>query len=353
MESEGLDNHLQLSANESINIVHISDPQFGGFDHSLLSLEADLCAQVIREKFGSQGPTFFAITGDISEHGLPQEFVAAKKWLSELVAQFGLKIPNSRILLVPGNHDVCLPLACASRVGLDEKTKKLKINQDDTNIGLSNFAMRPYLDFEKAVVGNNRFAGLSNLLALDPSVEFQNSLPWVEMRFRGFGVLFSGINSAFPVSSSSTPGQEMWPDALSSIGKCLREKMRDSVDPILIHLSHHSPISVGENRSISNPQAFDRFRQAVSMPKILLHGHAHERKVFDHDGMVICSAPTLSKTARPPDTLRGFSLLEFSRDRDCVLSVAVTQCGVEGTKLELNAVREFKVHSDRKDFIKG
>ncbi|OGS93115.1 MAG: hypothetical protein A2061_00910 [Gallionellales bacterium GWA2_59_43] len=114
-----LDYSIELEDGNPIRILHLSDLQFGGFKNWKLKLEAPHCAAVIRRKW-KDGPTFIVLTGDIAERGFPAEYEAAYSWLSDLVSEFGWSLPSSRILLVPGNHDVCLPFAAGSMLKLEE-----------------------------------------------------------------------------------------------------------------------------------------------------------------------------------------------------------------------------------------
>jgi 3',5'-cyclic AMP phosphodiesterase CpdA len=50
------------------------------------------------------GPDHVAITGDLTNIALPAEFSAARRWLERIG-------PPSDVTVIPGNHDVCVPVA--------------------------------------------------------------------------------------------------------------------------------------------------------------------------------------------------------------------------------------------------
>lgn len=181
----------------SIRILHLSDLQFGGVDHSKLGLEANFCADAVTTEWVN-GPTFIVITGDIAEYGLPNEYQAAETWLEALIARFtGFPFPSRQILLVPGNHDVCLPLAVGPRIRLDKKNKtpdykELRIGSvDEGRTYLTTYALRPYQDFAARVTGRGYLQNNKGIMGPAELIRFQESLAWVEGGFRHLGVLFT------------------------------------------------------------------------------------------------------------------------------------------------------------------
>jgi 3',5'-cyclic AMP phosphodiesterase CpdA len=72
----------------TIRIAHLSDIHFGGEDRP--AVEAAVAAVSAFE------PTLSVVTGDLTLNGLPQEFIAARRWLELL--------PSPR-MVTPGNHD--------------------------------------------------------------------------------------------------------------------------------------------------------------------------------------------------------------------------------------------------------
>ncbi|MCH7527749.1 MAG: metallophosphoesterase, partial [Planctomycetes bacterium] len=53
------------------------------------------------------GPDVVAITGDIADKGRPKDYEEARRWIDKgLRPALPPRFPDSRILIVPGNHDV-------------------------------------------------------------------------------------------------------------------------------------------------------------------------------------------------------------------------------------------------------
>src|SRR6185436_5141312 len=99
-----------------ITVLHVSDPQFGknhrfaqrdlsGWDAPFETLLARLTEdlRILREQHGL-APDLLVVTGDLAEWGLRSEFDDALKFLRGL-CDF-LKLPPSRVAIIPGNHDI-------------------------------------------------------------------------------------------------------------------------------------------------------------------------------------------------------------------------------------------------------
>ena len=79
-----------------------------------------------------------------------------------------------------------------------------------------------------------------------------------------------------------------------------------------------------QDRSVRNPEDFKTFFTSDIKTSIFLHGHIHERDVDYHSPggfrLVRSCASTLTKAeiSRPPDSLRGFSVLQMLRRKSRV-----------------------------------
>lgn len=99
-----------------VSLLHVSDTQFGSkhiFENreiTLTRLYEDLKRLNLS---GIRTPDVILVSGDIAESGMPEEYGDAF-WFREKLAE-GLALSSrSRIIIVPGNHDVCWPLSRAS-----------------------------------------------------------------------------------------------------------------------------------------------------------------------------------------------------------------------------------------------
>lgn len=320
------DYSIVLDENEPIRIIHFSDMQFGGVDKDAEYLNVNHCSDTIKRKW-DKGPTFIAITGDITQRGLPEEYDAAYKWLKSLISNFSWPCPSNRVFLVPGNHDICLPLATSSLLQLQKKeNKKHSLVEEvvdfvkDRNSpidSLIDYAMQPYLQF---------CSKLTNITYIneyeDITLERLNrySYLWLETKFRYLNLVFFGLNSSQPIIPGRLSKREIpkvtVEKLISEIKKLLDEN--SNFTPIFIGLTHHYPLD--RQNAIDNPDVFSQLFNDIPSVALWLHGHWHKRETTDHPigngRLVINSAPTLfvKEKDRPQDTLRGFSMIEIQRE---------------------------------------
>lgn len=87
-----------------MKVIHASDLHFGNaervFEHTpLLRGFEQLCALAADDEL------IFLVSGDVAYKGQPSSYGPARKWLDEILAR-GL-VQRERILICPGNHDIC------------------------------------------------------------------------------------------------------------------------------------------------------------------------------------------------------------------------------------------------------
>ena len=272
-EYANVDYSVSIEDDQSIKIVHLSDMQFGGFNGWKLNPVLHY-AETIHKKWPT-GPDFIAITGDVTERGLPSEFDGALQWLNKLVTEFGWRLPSPRILLVPGNHDVCLPLGASPFLCLPAATsqrakaparsepRQVDFARDGSSFSdLADYAFAPYTRFAVSVTP---VEGLPPPEDPDHRHDFENSYCWIEARFRYLGVVFFGLNTARPLNGRKLPGRNVSPVAIEELTKNLNLVTRGcEVQPLMVGLSHHAPVGERHDRAVENPEAFDRLFSDVS-----------------------------------------------------------------------------------------
>lgn len=339
-DAHNLNFNLELEHNEPIRIVHISDIQVGGIEAENLKLEANRCADSILEHWCNKPPTFVALTGDVAEHGSPSQYSLAYEWLSYFLQRLDIDTtqlvpPSPRLLFVPGNHDVNLRLATATRISLCINDNNGIINsrlEETTQEDLLDYAYAPYREF---------LSQLTSCTYLSSGISDKHSFAWVEPRFRHLGVVFYGLNTAQPVNATSLPGRQVCADALANIGLSLKTAMADCKDkrPLIIGLSHHSPQAADGDGGVTNPGVFTKFFQGAEKTALFLHGHIHEHDLqyTSNDGirLVRSCATTLTKKEknRPCDSLRGFNLLELTRENHVISGMHAFSFGWVGSQL--------------------
>ena len=314
-DHKSLDTQMNLGPKDTIYILHISDVQTGGFDERTLKLQANRCADRILEHCNDSPPTFVAFTGDVAEYGSPTQYQSAHNWIEYFFIRLGLNpLPACNLLYVPGNHDINVNLAFSSRLKPIKDNGKFGMELSD-EIQLRDLIDYAYMPFRKFL------ASISDCPLLSKDINDQ-SLAWVEARYRHLGVVFYGVNTAQPVSAYDLPERRVDPNALALIGDNLKQAIIDCKDkpPLVVGLGHHCPFSASGDSAVVNPEDFKKFFKGATKTALFLHGHTHQNELeyLSSGGLNMvrsCAASfTKSELARPPDSLRGFNLLELERE---------------------------------------
>jgi hypothetical protein len=352
-DSLQLDVSLRLGADDSIRILHISDLQTGGADNKMLRLEANRCADHIREHWQNRPPTFVAFTGDVTEHGDLSQYNSSLEWITYFFARLGLNGPPTRQLLyVPGNHDVNLRLAASARVQILETklTQEIELKLEG-NVQQPELLAYAYIPFRNFLT---KITDCPLLLQQDPN---DYSLAWVESRYRQHGVIFYGINTAQPANAFGPPARRVDPDALARIGVELNEVVNecnssDTIPPMVVGMGHHCPVSANDDSAVENPDDFDKFFGGGVKTALFLHGHRHKHELSytsSHGLRLVRScATTLTKREpdRPTDSLRGFNLLELGRRDHAITELKAFSFGWLGNELKELGKGEWKREDD-------
>jgi len=330
---------LTLGPSDPIRIVHFSDMQFGGYDNWRIGGDAAHCATAITKQWKG-GPSFIAITGDITEHGSPEEFDVAREWLRKLVERFGWKLPSPRILVVPGNHDVSLPLGASSELELRETSESENARKADPmyprqfrvdfkvgaspNEALLDWSYRPYLEFAQSV---SSAAWVEAPRNDSVRADSRNAFCWIEPRYRSLDIVFFGLNTARPAQPRSVSKRRLSKSAIESLMSACNEYSGPAENsPFFVGLTHHAPLGERQDKSVENPELLGPLFADVPRLGLWLHGHWHQRKFYHYaDGttsIVVSGAPSLTvrEAKRPPNTLLGFSMLELARSDGRIIS---------------------------------
>ena len=150
---------LDLGVDDQINILHLSDPQYGDPNTDGWATMAE---QEVVTRLRAIQPDihFVAITGDIAFKGDPAEYEIAEKRLRLLLQKLWPDEDDweERVLLVPGNHDVNLKLAAADQVRVVVRDAKIySSNKPDHATDLLRYAFQPFRDFAWRLTGDRRW----------------------------------------------------------------------------------------------------------------------------------------------------------------------------------------------------
>ena len=90
-----------------MTILHVSDPQFGEhhrFEDGSLGRHLISDLRHLTGTIGVPRPDLVIVSGDIAEKGMRAEYAQARAFIDAVCADLGLDL--SRVVVVPGNHDV-------------------------------------------------------------------------------------------------------------------------------------------------------------------------------------------------------------------------------------------------------
>jgi 3',5'-cyclic AMP phosphodiesterase CpdA len=188
---------------------------------------------IITSDVVEQNPDHIAVTGDLVNLGLPEEFLRAAEWLNDLG-------PPSRVTAIPGNHDAYVRLHPEA----------------------GTFHWRPYME------ANEEGAELFPT----PATRF----PFV----RRFGdVALVATSSAIPTMPFIAGGK---------IGSVQRELLASALDELAraglfrVVLIHHPPLrhQAGWHRGLRDADKFTRVLKQHGA-ELVLHGHIHAQTVHE------------------------------------------------------------------------
>jgi 3',5'-cyclic AMP phosphodiesterase CpdA len=206
---------------------------------------------VLTQDIAERGPDHIAVTGDLVNLGLPEEFVLAAEWLRQLG-------PPERVTAIPGNHDAYVRL--------------------HPERGTAHWL--PYMRSNEA----------GEALIGTPSTAF----PFV----RRFGdVALVALSSAIPTLPFIAAGR-IGSAQLAFLGLALEELGRQGLFRVV--LVHHPPLAgqVGWRRGLRDARALTSLLREKGA-ELVLHGHNHEQTLFELDTVsgpaVIVGVPSASE----------------------------------------------------------
>ncbi len=319
---------MTLSPNDSIKILQISDLQFGSPLPAAFAIETQLAAQFVRRQFAGP-PHFVALSGDIAEAGLPSEFSKARTWLREFTSKIDPLWDDRHFWVIPGNHDVCLPLGMAGRIDVKKREMLATPVADE----LKRFSLAPYREFARQLGADHQWEGESQY--------------WTCGRYRQLGFILFGCNTCEDLDDWSKPTRNLVDKTLAEMFSSVADLQSDAPDALVVGLMHHPLFCEDPSEVIANPGVLYKSLSDRPSAIALLNGHFHgEACTFqDRDGIgileITASTVTKGEKARPADTGRGFNLIELERLNGRVSGIKVTSCRYERTGLSIAKISQF------------
>lgn len=223
--------------------------------------------QRLTDDLRAQAPDHIAVTGDLTNVGLPQEHHAALAWLEALGE------PN-RVSVIPGNHDIYTSLP--DSLGVMIWRSYMSGDADETEMALAD--LFPY----EKTFGN---------------------------------VVLVGVNSGFETPLGHATGRV---DDAQLLRLSEKLKTLGAADRVRVVMIHHPPL-VGQARplrALINADAVERVLCEAGA-ELVLHGHNHVSTVEWRDGPehpfpVIGIASASYYGARRPDMRARYNLYQLS-----------------------------------------
>ena len=246
-------------------ILHLSDLHFGTANdaetwHTQL-------AEDLRRELGCDRLDAVILSGDIANRATAAEFAAASMFLDRLAAEFGLD-DRSRIVIVPGNHDLCHSASRkayrkASRKRFEAAPLSERLTAEDGSA-----LVRDEARYRERFTAFAKFYAQATRLPypLDPAQ--QATLH----RLDHIGVLVLGLNSAHDIDHHYTVRAAISPTALSRALDALRAQ-GDLDGYLKIAVWHHPLASAGDDR-ITDHGFIEQLAKAGF--RVALHGHIHK-----------------------------------------------------------------------------
>ncbi|HEX3763396.1 MAG TPA: metallophosphoesterase [Kofleriaceae bacterium] len=303
-----------------VHILHLSDLHITA-DADLASLLQPLCSDLedSTEGLGRFRPDLVVVSGDLTNRATPEEFEAARQFLTQLLER--LKLTTERCVVVPGNHDLSWEVRAYQwmpkrQVPVVDPVRHVR--KDD------GFLVRCEAEYP------DRFRNFAQYL-FHPLFQRPYSLSPTEqgqcVLYEDLGLQLLALNSAwqidehFPDRSAIHPGSlHRLLDAADEAVRDARQagRLREATSLIRIALWHH-PIT--GNEKIVDDAFVDAIRRAGV--RLCLHGHVHDDRadllgyLHPTSRLHVIGAGSFGAPARerPESIPRLYNLLEIDADR--------------------------------------
>lgn len=325
-----------------VSILHISDlhkdddDDYGNLLSSLVT-DIDYC----KDNKGINKPDIIVVSGDIirgatgdnSDEEIKRQYAQVKVFLESLVDVF-LDGDKSRIVIVPGNHDIDREVSKKSmRIinvdNIDEKRKLLnQILEDSSTLrwSWSDFSFYEIFDleeynkrFENFIRFFNEFYNGCHILINDPK---EQSLIF---NYDKYKIAFIGFNSCYNLDHLNTSGK-IYPTALTRLDGELKNIYNQGT--LLVGVWHHHT-----NGYPNESNYLDKRILSAMIDRHIylgLHGHQHISSIANEfkntingKSLYLISAGTLygGRKELPYRAGRQYNIIEIEHNNDVVITV--------------------------------
>jgi len=313
---------LKKEDNDDINILHISDLQFGdnSFDDGLSFAFPDVLYRYLNDKL-KINIDFVIVTGDISYNGSPSQYEKAFEWFSKIGNRlFNSESFNERFLIVPGNHDVNLSL-CSLNVF------KYQFPKENVPIGDIQLSKRDDVINEYTMYALDAFRDFAYKLTNDNNWLSNQQLSFFNNKFNFLGFRFLLINALNPYNLLGKNSSEFEVNVNSLEELSIEANHQNKNIPTIV-LTHPSPSCLGFNL---DGNSSDNWRRLSSLlvsidSKLFLYGHTHNNlpteKMRLSEGKSIIRSSTGTLFTEPGNVgeTRSFKIITLKRNANKVIN---------------------------------
>ena len=311
-----------INKDDTINILHISDIQFGDPSHDenltntfieslVLSMQKNVIPKI----------DFVAITGDFAYDASPSQYEKARIWIVKLCKNiFGSDNFQDRLLLVPGNHDVNLSLSALNKY-------QYHFPESEEQEGNVNFDKRENEINDYTLYSVNPFRNFAFSLTSDDNWLKSESMSFVNYKFSYLGLIFIHLNMLDPKEQLGMR------DAKFKLDDDIILKFKDEYNSLNIKkekasiiLAHSSPKYLGydtdENHTRNWISIANFFKNINALT--YMYGHRHKNllnrqiPLDSEKNMRICGVSTLLCEPDIGDN-RGFKVLQLKRNNNIIV----------------------------------
>lgn len=229
---------------------------------------------------------YLIVTGDITDKGIKEEFTKAEEILNKFAKE--LNIEKSKILLVPGDHDVNWD-SCKTAYEIlknDEKIKAYDCHDDK---------LKCYKDFVDKFYENNEFDPKK---AISKTMSFENE------------IMFLGLNSNFKVGTKA------------GFGFIPNEKLKEEINAInpdrpLVGVFHHNfkaeydDSACGQWEKMNLNHVKDLLKSKDT--RAVFYGNEHTPSSSDEKQFVLSACGSLGHKG---STARSFKIYRFNNENN-------------------------------------
>jgi predicted MPP superfamily phosphohydrolase len=312
--AQGQDLRFKKEVNDTIEILHITDPHFGKSDWNVGAL---ISLRMARKKCGLAIADFLAITGDIADRGTPDQYKEALEYFealanNQVVVRTDLGLPKDRVFVCPGNHDFSRTLALGANMS-NMAPYMIADVLNEENSWIRPYAWAPYEAFDE------RITEQTHRWVNNPGFR-------INTRFSSSGLIVLELNvERYAIEGYQDGISEK--DLKKSINSAVAavEAVRKNSECLLVLAHRHESNAWQELSQMiqSNLQGL-----AMSGPLIFLCGHEHSADIspgLKERALFVRGVPPNSGPSLPKLVLPMINSVSLRRENGAITGVTVHQ----------------------------